>query len=54
MGNETTVTRLELDETKQTSIDINIDSEQGKVILVVSGTTAYTREQAEYQISIEE
>ncbi len=53
MGNETEVTRLVLDETNQTTINIINDSEQDKVILVVSGTTPYTRERAEYRIIIE-
>lgn len=51
-GDDITVTPLELDETNQASLDFTIDSRDEKIVLVISGTTPYTRQKAEYQIEI--
>lgn len=51
-GDEITVTSLELDELNQASLDFTIDSRDEKIVLVVSGTTPFTRQKAEYQIEL--
>jgi hypothetical protein len=51
-GDDITVTHLELDESNQASLDFAIESRDEKIILVISGTTPYTRQKAEYQIEI--
>jgi hypothetical protein len=51
-GDEITVTSLELDESNQASLDFTIDSRDEKIVLVVSGTTPFTRQKAEYQIEL--
>jgi immune inhibitor A len=49
---ETIVTPLVMDEDNQLEIDISIGEEVDSIVLVVSGTTAFTRQRAEYQIEI--
>jgi len=51
-GVETTVTTLELDENNQASLDLNIGDDVDSIVLVVSGITPVTRQNAEYQIEI--
>lgn len=51
-GEQTTVTPLVLDNHNQTEVQINIGEEVDSVILVVSGTTPYTRQRAIYQVEI--
>ncbi len=53
IGNEITVTHIPLDESNQAAINLNIGSDVDSIVLVVSGTTPYTRQRAEYQIEIE-
>jgi len=52
-GDEITVTHIPLDESNQASLNLNIGSDVDSIVLVVSGTTPYTRQRAEYQIGIE-
>ena len=52
-GKDTTVTYIPLDESNQASIDIQIGGEVDSVVLVVSGTTPFTRERTNYRIGIE-
>ena len=47
-----TVTPLKLDESNRASLDFSIDSRDEKIVLVISGTTPFTRQKAEYQIEI--
>jgi len=53
LGNETTVTPITLDQDNRASIDISIGGDVDTVVLVVSGTTPFTRQKAEYQVTIE-
>jgi hypothetical protein len=52
-GDETTVTPVDLDENNQASVDLTIGGNVDSVVLVVSGTTHFTRQKAEYSITIE-
>ena len=52
-GNQVSVMPLLLDENNQAHIEINIGEDIESIILVVSGTTPYTRQRAVYQISID-
>lgn len=53
IGNEVIVTPLALDENNRVSVNISIGEDVDSVVLVISGTTPYTRQRAEYQIEIE-
>ena len=53
-GEETNVTSLVLDENNTASIDISIGEDIDTIILVVSGSTPYTRQKAEYHIGVED
>lgn len=48
-----TVTPLVFDENNRTEVKINLGSNIDSVILVISGTTPYTRQRALYEITIE-
>lgn len=52
-GDQTTVTPVTLDENNQAVIDLNIGGDGDSVVLVISGTTHFTRQKAEYSITIE-
>jgi hypothetical protein len=52
-GDETTVTPVTLDENNRVSIDLNIGGDVDSVVLVVSSTTHFTRQKAEYSITID-
>lgn len=52
-GNEVTVTPVVLDESNQASIDVAIGGEVESIVLVISGTTPFTRQAADYQIDID-
>ena len=52
-GNEVTVTQIELDQNNQAAIDVVIGPEVESIVLVISGTTPYTRQAAEYLIEID-
>jgi hypothetical protein len=51
-GRDTTVEQIELPESNQVDIPITLGDEVKKMILVVSGTTRFTRQDAEYTLSI--
>jgi hypothetical protein len=53
MGEETEIIPLELDESNQVTLEINIGDEVDSVILVISGTTPVTRQKAQYSIEID-
>jgi len=53
LGNEITVEQIILDQFNQATIDVNIGLDVDSIILVISGTTPYTRQTADYSISIE-
>lgn len=50
-GRQTQVERLELDENQSLSMPVRLENPGDEVILVVSGTTRYTRLQAPYRFS---
>jgi hypothetical protein len=52
-GNETSVSTITLDENNTATIDISIGGDVDSVVLVISGSTPYTRQKAEYQINIQ-
>jgi hypothetical protein len=52
IGNNTLVKHLTLDELNSIQIDVTIGGDIEKVVLVISGTTPYTRQKAEYRIDI--
>ena len=52
-GAEILVNRIELDPDNRASIDLDIGRDVDSVVLVVSGTTPFTRQRADYQITIE-
>ena len=52
-GAEILVDRIELDPDNRASIDLDIGRDVDSVVLVVSGTTPFTRQRADYQITIE-
>jgi hypothetical protein len=52
MGKETTVTTLDISDLRTASLDLVLeDGEQ--VIVVVSGTTPFTNQEASYEITLE-
>ena len=51
-GDEVTVTPLLLDENNQASLDFSINNKDASIVLVVSGTTPFTNQKADYQIEI--
>ena len=51
-GEKIEVIPMTLDEANQAKIDINIGGDVDTVVLVVSGTTPYTRQRARYQLEI--
>ncbi len=53
-GDEISVTPLILDHGNQASFDFSINSKKGSIVLVVSGTTPFTNQKADYQIEIVE
>jgi hypothetical protein len=53
-GDEISVTPLILDENNQASLDFSINSKQGSFVVVVSGATPFTNQQADYEIGIVE
>jgi immune inhibitor A len=52
-GRETIVTPVNLDENNMAAIDLDIGGDVDSVVLVVSGTTHFTRQKADYSIEIE-
>jgi len=52
-GDETVITPFDLDPENQLEFNINIGADVDSVVMVVSGMTPFTREKADYQISIE-
>ena len=44
---------IELDENNQFEIDISLGQDIESIILVISGTTPYTRQRAVYQVEVE-
>ncbi len=52
-GEETIVTPVELDQENQAVLSFSIDEEVDSIVLVVSGTTSFTRQDAEYEISFD-
>jgi immune inhibitor A len=53
IGNQINVHKLDLDESNRIEFDINLGEEIESVVLVISGTTPYTRQRAIYQVGIE-
>ncbi len=54
MGDETTVERITLDENMKINIPLTNDSQDEKLILIISGTTRFTKQQAIYSYTIRE
>ena len=52
-GDEVSVIPVTLDENNRASVNLTIGEDIDSVVLVVSGTTPYTRQKAKYQINIE-
>ncbi|HPX94859.1 MAG TPA: immune inhibitor A [Brevefilum fermentans] len=52
-GKRIHVVPLELDENNQFEIDISLGQDIESIILVISGTTPYTRQRAVYQVEVE-
>ena len=52
-GDQVNVDHLELDENNRIEFDINLGQDIESVVLVISGTTPYTRQRATYQVGIE-
>ncbi|MCJ7696660.1 MAG: hypothetical protein MUO40_14715, partial [Anaerolineaceae bacterium] len=52
VGDETKITHINLTDQNSAEIDISIGDIVDKVILVISGTTPFTREKALYQYTI--
>jgi hypothetical protein len=52
-GDETVVTPVALNEENRAVLSFTIDDEVDSIVLVVSGTTPFTRQDAEYQISFD-
>ncbi len=50
-GGQATVQKLELDQNQSLSLPITLQNRYDKVVLVISGTTRYTRQQAVYRFS---
>lgn len=53
LGEETSVQRLELDSDQRGSLEFNIGDGVREVIVVVSGTTRFTFQEAQYQFAIQ-
>jgi hypothetical protein len=51
-GDEITVTTLELDDENHASVDLILGDGIDSVVLVVSGTTGFTRQSADYTTQI--
>jgi len=49
-GDDVIVTPVDLDQNNQAVISFSIDDEVNSIVLVVSGTTPFTRQNAEYEI----
>jgi immune inhibitor A len=52
-GEQVNVLPLQLDENNRIEIDINLGQDIESIVLVISGTTPYTRQRAIYQVGIE-
>jgi len=52
IGNRTVVKHLTLDEINSVQFEVTIGGDVEKVVLVISGTTPYTRQKAEYHIEV--
>jgi hypothetical protein len=52
-GDETVVTPVALDDENRAVLSFTIDDKVDSIVLVVSGTTPFTRQDAEYQISFD-
>ena len=52
-GEEVTVTPIILDQNNQAVVDVTIGGEVDSIVLVISGTTPFTRQAADYQIDID-
>jgi hypothetical protein len=52
-GETVTVTPIELDAKNQTEITFNLENSGDYTVLVISGTTGFTRQKAAYQLSIQ-
>jgi immune inhibitor A len=52
-GDEITVTPVDLDQANQAVIDVTIGGDVDSIVLVISGTTPFTRQKADYQINID-
>ena len=52
IGDSTTVERINLAPDNSADIPLNLGTETGEIVLVVSGITPFTRQKAPYQFSI--
>lgn len=52
MGQNTVVNQFALDENNSITLNLSIDQDTDMVILVISGSTPYTRQKATYQVDI--
>lgn len=52
-GDEISVSTIELDENNTAVVDFSIGGDVDSVVLVISGSTPYTRQKAEYQLGIQ-
>jgi hypothetical protein len=52
-SDEVIVQPIHLDEMNHAEIEINIGEEVESIVLVISGTTPFTRQRASYQLEVE-
>lgn len=52
VGKQTLVQNIPLEADNSTTFEVNIDGDVEKIVLVVSGTTPFTREKAPYQVGV--
>jgi hypothetical protein len=52
VGRQTSVQNISLEADNNTAFEVTIGGDVEKIVLVVSGTTPFTREKAPYQVEI--
>jgi len=52
VGKQTRVQNISLEADNSTTFEVTIDEDVEKIVLVVSGTTPFTREKAVYQVEV--
>jgi hypothetical protein len=51
-GNQTSVENISLEADNSTTFAVTIGGDVEKIVLVISGTTPFTREKAPYQVEV--